>query len=178
MILGYHTLLVNVYFLIKTCACDVIKIIFCCHGSLKQPITFSNYCIWSTFVQLSKTDFMELFCSHQLGVLLLNEEMVVYVAFQKTMCFFVYWYNRPVETDGAGRGGCSTSLRFLLNFIFDELKKIVLKWKLVQNRKTGWNSSKFIDFAIDIVTWNNNSRGKCGRFSEKYRKCGRYYKAI
>ena len=96
----------------------------------------------------------------------------------KNHVYKIYWYNKPVETDGAGREGCSTSPRFLLNSIFDELKKIVLKWKMVQNRKTGWNSSKFIDFVIDVVTWNNNSRGKCGRFSEKYRKCGRFYKAI
>ena len=35
--------------------------------------------------------------------------------------------------------------RFLLTSIFDESRKIVLKWKIVQNYKTSWKSSKFID---------------------------------
>ena len=45
--------------------------------------------------------------------------------------------------------------RSLLTFIFDELKKIVLKWKIVQNYKTGGNYSKFIDIyniVIDLDT--------------------------
>ena len=48
--------------------------------------------------------------------------------------------------------GCSPPLRFLLNSIFDESKKIVLKWKIVQNHKTSWNSSKFIGFMTLLLT--------------------------
>ena len=41
--------------------------------------------------------------------------------------------------------------RFFLTAIFDELKKIVLKWKIVQSYKTSWNSSKFIDIYNIII---------------------------
>ena len=51
---------------------------------------------------------------------------------------------------GGGVGGCSP-LRFLLIPIFDELKKIVLQWKIVQNYKNSWNSSKSIDI-YNIIT--------------------------
>ena len=39
------------------------------------------------------------------------------------------------QKPGVGGRGSSSS-RFLLNFIFYELKKIVVKWKTVQNYKT------------------------------------------
>ena len=57
---------------------------------------------------------------------------------------------RPIETRGAG--GLQPP-RFLLNFIFYELKEIALKWKIIQNYKTSC-SSKFIDIyniIIDII---------------------------
>ena len=44
--------------------------------------------------------------------------------------------------------------RVLLNSIFSELKEIVLKWKIVQNYKTSWNSSKFIDIYNIIIELN------------------------
>ena len=54
--------------------------------------------------------------------------------------------DRPVETGGGlGRATALPSPRFLLNSAFHKLKKIELKWKIVQNYKTSWNSSKFID---------------------------------
>ena len=49
--------------------------------------------------------------------------------------------------------GCSDP-RFLLNFIFYEMKKnVVLRWKIV---KTSWNSSKFID--ISNITTDLDTR--------------------
>ena len=45
----------------------------------------------------------------------------------------------------------SSPPRFLLTSIFDESKKIVLKWKIVQSYKTSWNSSKFIDIYNIII---------------------------
>ena len=56
---------------------------------------------------------------------------------------------RPVEIGGRGLGeGGLTSL-------FDELKIILLKWKIVQNYKTSRDSSKFFDIyniLIDLDT--------------------------
>ena len=63
---------------------------------------------------------------------------------------------RPVET--GGHGGLQPP-SFLLSSIFDKLKKTVLKWKIVQNYKTSWNSSKFIDISniiIDLDTRDDN----------------------
>ena len=60
--------------------------------------------------------------------------------------------------------------RFLLNSIFSELKEIVLKWKIVQNYKTSWNSSKFIDIYNIIIELNTRddicilSAMNCERF--------------
>ena len=54
---------------------------------------------------------------------------------------------------GAG-GGCRPP-SFFLTSIFDELEKIVLKWKIVQNYKTSWNPYKSIDtynIVIDLDT--------------------------
>ena len=47
------------------------------------------------------------------------------------------------------RGGWGA--RFLLNSLFHRLKKIELKWKIVQNYITSWNSSKFIDIYNIII---------------------------
>ena len=53
-----------------------------------------------------------------------------------------------------GRGAAAPQI--FANFYFWWIeKKIVLKWKIVQNYKTSWNSSKFIDIyniAIDLDT--------------------------
>ena len=48
-----------------------------------------------------------------------------------------------------------------------ELKKIVLKWKIVQNYKTSWNYSRFVDtYNIDIDTTDGILLVKnCERFS-------------
>ena len=75
------------------------------------------------------------------------------------------WDLQYLETGGTGGGGGGTAAlpppppppypsRFLLASIFDELRKIVLKWKIAQNYKTSWNSSKFIDVysIIDLGT--------------------------
>ena len=68
------------------------------------------------------------------------------------------WDLQYLETGGTGGGGGSHPppypSRFLLASIFDELRKIVLKWKIAQNYKTSWNSSKFIDVysIIDLGT--------------------------
>ena len=47
-------------------------------------------------------------------------------------------------------------LRFLLHSIFDELKKIVLKWKIVQNHKTSYLKLRkvywFYNIIIDLDT--------------------------
>ena len=56
--------------------------------------------------------------------------------------------DRPVEIGGPGG---SSPPGFLLNFAFHRLKKIELKWKIVQNYKTSWNSSKFIDIYNIII---------------------------
>ena len=59
---------------------------------------------------------------------------------------------RTVEI-GRGLGGCSSPpRRFLLNSIFDELQKTVSKWKIPENHKTSWNSSKFLDFVTLLLT--------------------------
>ena len=59
---------------------------------------------------------------------------------------------RTVETR-RGLGGCSSPPpRFLLNSIFDELQKTVSKWKIPENHKTSWNSSKFLDFVTLLLT--------------------------
>ena len=70
--------------------------------------------------------------------------------------------------DGGGGGGAGGTeatpppppppTRFLLNSIFYELKKIVLKWKVVQNYKTCWNSSKFIDVYNIIIELNSRDQ--------------------
>ena len=78
-----------------------------------------------------------------------------------TKCFTFYanaisrtfqqvYFRRPVETGGGVGGGGGekeglSSPRSLRNSILYELKEIMLKWKIVQNYKTSWNSSKFID---------------------------------
>ena len=54
-----------------------------------------------------------------------------------------------------GWGSCSPPhLRFSLTSIFDELKKIVLEWKIVQSYKTSWSSIKFIDIYNIIIDLN------------------------
>ena len=70
---------------------------------------------------------------------------------------------RPVETGGAGAAGPPSPLpyqhpaptpsppRFLLTSIFDELKKLVLKWKIAQSYKSKWNSSKLINIYNIII---------------------------
>ena len=76
-------------------------------------------------------------------------------------------FNRPVETGGAGEG--LQSPRYLLNSIFYELKKNVLKRKIVQNYKASQNSSKFIDIYNIIIElnirWYILSVMNCERFS-------------
>ena len=72
------------------------------------------------------------------------------------------WDLQYLETGGTGGGTAALHptppppypSRFLLASIFDELRKIVLKWKIAQNYKTSWNSSKFIDVysIIDLGT--------------------------
>ena len=51
-----------------------------------------------------------------------------------------------------GGGGCSPPPQVFANFYFDELKKIMLKWKTVQNYKTSRNFWKFIDFITLLST--------------------------
>ena len=70
---------------------------------------------------------------------------------------------RPVEIGGVGGGGGGGGgappppppPRLLLTSLFDELKIILLKWKIVQNYKTSRNSSKFFNIyniLIDLDT--------------------------
>ena len=63
---------------------------------------------------------------------------------------------RPVETGGVGGGGLQPPPpRLVLTSLFDELKIILLKWKIVQNYKTSRNSSKFFNIyniLIDLDT--------------------------
>ena len=33
-----------------------------------------------------------------------------------------------------------------------------------------------VDIKTNVVTCNDKNEGKCGRFSEEYSKCGRFYK--
>ena len=89
--------------------------------------------------------------------------------------FFIKF--RPTETGVGGRvGGLkppSTSPphppEILANFYFLWTeKKIVLKWKIVKNCKTHWNSSKFIDFYNIIIELN--TRGGIYPVSNKLRE--------
>ena len=76
-------------------------------------------------------------------------------------------------------------------------KKLVLKWKKVQNYRTSYILHLLqIDFPNlpffkyfgwiytacayenNGVTWNDKSAGKCKPFSEEYPKCGRFWKKI
>ena len=59
---------------------------------------------------------------------------------------------RPLETGGT----LAPPLNFAKFYIY-ELKKIVLKWKIVQSTKTSWNSSKVIviyNITIELNTRN------------------------
>ena len=50
---------------------------------------------------------------------------------------------------------------FLMNSIFYELKGIVLKQKIVQNYKTSWNSSKFIDIYNIVIELDTRTGISC-----------------
>ena len=86
------------------------------------------------------------------------------------MVFITLWYKRrymiykglyvvilcitQARRNRGGWGGCSPP-RFLLNSIFSELKEIVLiKWKIVQNYKASWSSSKFLYIYNIIIELN------------------------
>ena len=66
---------------------------------------------------------------------------------------------RPVETGrkGGGGGAGGGSPQIFANLYFDELKKIVLNWKTVQNHETSRNFSKFIDFITLLSVINFKS---------------------
>ena len=56
---------------------------------------------------------------------------------------------RSVETGGAEAGRAAAKSYFWW------IEKIVSQWKIVQNYKTSWNSSKFIDvynISVDLET--------------------------
>ena len=68
-----------------------------------------------------------------------------------------------------GLGVAAAPPRFLLNSIFYELKKVLLKWKIVQNYKTSWTYSRFVD-TYNIITDIDTTDGvllvkNCDRFS-------------
>ena len=61
---------------------------------------------------------------------------------------------RPVEAGGLA-GLQPPAPQNFATFSFYELKKIVLKWKIVQSYKTSWNSSKVIDIYNITIELNN-----------------------
>ena len=66
---------------------------------------------------------------------------------------------QQVRRNRGGTGGLQAPLSLKKNFAkfyFYELKKTVLKWKIVQSYKTSWNSSKVID--IYSITIELNKR--------------------
>ena len=64
------------------------------------------------------------------------------------------------RNQGAGGRG-EEAPRFLLNSNFYELKKIVLKEKIVKNFKTIWNFSKFVDIYNMIIELNTRDWISC-----------------
>ena len=81
-----------------------------------------------------------------------------------TWCVVIY---RPIETGRVARR--ASALQWLLLFLFHELKKIAWKWKIMQNYKTNWNSSKIVDIykiLIELQRWHILSVMNCEKFSQ------------
>ena len=82
-------------------------------------------------------------------LLLLSQYPTTHLSLTMFSLLLLTSHNQAHRNRGAG-GNCN-SPRFSLSPIFDELKEIVLQWKIVQNYKTSWNSSKFIDIYNIII---------------------------
>ena len=81
--------------------------------------------------------------------------LLLYLSFSTSILHIYIIYIFYIQAHrNRGERGCSPP-RFLLPFIFHELKKIVLKWKNSIKLKPSWNSSKVTDIsntAIDLDT--------------------------
>ena len=78
----------------------------------------------------------------------------------------LFWASTPGPYKNRGAGGQKPRTlaplpRFLLISIFYEMKKIVLNWKIVENYKTRWNSSKFADIYNIIIELNTRDGISC-----------------
>ena len=89
---------------------------------------------WTAIIPISSLHFKLKSCT-LLSALLKVKFSGEYQLFYQ-MNYFISGPQKP------GRTAAPLPLRFLLTSTFHVLKKRVLKWKIVQNYKTSWNSSK------------------------------------
>ena len=90
-----------------------------------QHITF---CFLFVFLWIDKASFFINFVLEKNSFLNISDP-----AGYSRLISAVKFGQKLAETGGGGGWGACSSPRFLLNSIFYELKKVVLKWKIVQN---------------------------------------------